>query len=208
MGMGEPMLNYERVVEASVMLADFKYLFQIGQRHITISTSGVAPGIRRFADDPEAKFNLAVSLHSAVSEKRSAFMPITDEFSLSDLRDAIGYYYQKKARPVFYEYLLLSGINDTEADARALVKFCRVSDCKINLIDFNPIPEAFYERSNEEQKEAFRQILYDAGYTVTVRRSRGKDIGAACGQLATSSRNGKQIKPNRKSNRNQDATLF
>ncbi|MDX2129768.1 MAG: 23S rRNA (adenine(2503)-C(2))-methyltransferase RlmN [Chloroherpetonaceae bacterium] len=208
MGMGEPMLNYERVIEASVMLSDFKYLFQIGQRHITISTSGVATGIRRFADDPAAKFNLAVSLHSANPEKRADFMPITNEFSLEALRESIGYYFHKKGRPVFYEYLLLSGVNDTEADARALIKFCRISDCKINLIDFNPIPEAHFERSNSESKETFRQMLYDAGFTVTVRRSRGKDIGAACGQLATSSRNGKQIKRNRKSNQKSNATLF
>lgn len=193
MGMGEPMLNLERVMEAIEILAHDRYQFKIGERHITVSTVGIVPGIERLTESPE-KFRLALSLHSAIEEKRREMMPITHVYPLKDLKQALQRYAQVKKKPVFLEYLLLNGINDGEEDVAALIKFARSFPSKINLIDYNPIANIDYKRSTEERKEMFMRRLSEANLTVTLRRSRGRDIDAACGQLATSTSTGKKIK--------------
>jgi 23S rRNA (adenine2503-C2)-methyltransferase len=193
MGMGEPMLNYDNCIEAIQVLSNPSYQFQIGERHITLSTVGIVPAIYKLADS-DAKFKLAVSLHSVIESKRKDFMPVSNQFSLIELRESLIYYTQKKNKPVFFEYLLLAGINDSEEDAKALVKFCSVLPCKINLIDFNPIANIDYQRSSEDRKQAFIDRVSAAGFVITVRRSRGKDIDAACGQLATRTLSHKKIK--------------
>ncbi|MFN3344238.1 MAG: 23S rRNA (adenine(2503)-C(2))-methyltransferase RlmN [Chloroherpetonaceae bacterium] len=194
MGMGEPMLNYERVMESAYILTSHRYPFQIGERHITLSTVGIVSGIYRLAES-ESKINLAVSLHSAIEEKRRDFMPVAYEFSLQELREALIAYYARKKREIFIEYLLLDGINDGEEDAKALVKFARSVPSKINLIDYNPIANIDYQRTSDARKEKFRALLHEAGFFASVRRSRGKDIDAACGQLATRSTSAKRITP-------------
>lgn len=192
MGMGEPMLNFERVVDSAHILSAHRYPFQIGERHITLSTVGIVPGIYRLAAS-NSKLNLAVSLHSAIEEKRRELMPVAIEFSLAELRRSLLHFFEQKKREVFFEYLLLDGINDGEEDAKALVKFARGIPSKINLIDFNPIVNIDYRPTLEARKERFRAILHNAGLFASVRRSRGKDIDAACGQLATRSISQKKI---------------
>jgi 23S rRNA (adenine2503-C2)-methyltransferase len=192
MGMGEPMMNLERSMEAIEILSHDRYKFKIGERHITLSTVGVASGIRKLAES-SAKFKLAVSLHSAVQEKRAAMMPIAIQYPLTELCDALIYYAETKGKPVFFEYLLLDGINDGAADAKALIKFARRMPCKINLIDYNPIANIDFRRTDAERKEEFIRALVEADLTVTIRRSRGKDINAACGQLATKSLSTKSL---------------
>lgn len=193
MGMGEPLLNLERVVEAIEILSHDRYQFKIGERHITVSTVGIVPGILELAERP-LKFRLAISLHSAIEHKRQALMPIAKTYPLKDLKAALQHYATKHGKPVFIEYLLLRGINDGEDDALALIKFARAVPSKINLIDYNPIVNIDYERTDAATRDAFIRKLVDANLTVTVRRSRGRDIDAACGQLATASRSTKRLK--------------
>lgn len=192
MGMGEPLLNLDHCLEAADMLSSSDYAFQIAPSRITLSTSGIATGIRKLAD-LGVKYKLALSLHSAIEEKRAAMMPVTNEFSLAELRSALKHYYDRTKKEVFYEYTLLAGINDGAEDADALIRFSHTVPCKINLIDYNPIANIDFTRPAEARQEAFIQRLHDAGLTVTLRRSRGKDIDAACGQLATASRSEKKI---------------
>jgi len=193
MGMGEPMLNFERVIEAVEILSHDRYHFKIGERHITLSTVGIVPGIERLTES-KAKCRLALSLHSAIEEKRRELMPIAQVHSLQELKAALQRYTTVKRKPVFLEYLLLSGINDGDEDAYALIKFARAFPSKINLIDYNPIANIDYERVTESKKEKFMRKLADANLTVTCRRSRGADINAACGQLATQTLSTKKIK--------------
>lgn len=198
MGMGEPMLNFERSVEAIDILASEDYAFHIGQSHLTLSTSGIATGIRKMGE-MNAKFRLALSLHSAIEEKRKRVMPITNEVSLSDLRSALKFYYDRTGQDFTIEYLLLSGINDGAEDADALIRFSRTAPCKINLIDYNPIVNIDLHRTPEAHRDIFIRRLLAAGLTITVRRSRGQDISAACGQLATESTSSKKINTHRSS---------
>ncbi|NTV47935.1 MAG: 23S rRNA (adenine(2503)-C(2))-methyltransferase RlmN, partial [Chlorobiales bacterium] len=193
MGMGEPMLNYDRCKEAMNILSDDRYRFQIPKRRITVSTVGIVPGIRRMADDG-LKFKLAVSLHTAIDSKRRELMPIANEFSLTDLKTALKYYHHKTKLPVSFEYLLMDDKTDSLQDADELIRFCKGLECKINLIDFNPIVNIQYRSSLATKKERFLQRLIEADLTVTVRKSRGKDIDAACGQLAVKSVTGKRVK--------------
>lgn len=193
MGMGEPMLNYERCKAAIDILSDDRYRFQIAKRRITLSTVGIIPGILRMADD-KAKFKLAVSLHSAIDSKRLELMPATQEYPLPELKKALKYYSQKTKRPAFFEYLLIDGKTDSLEDADELIRFCKGLECKINLIDYNPIVNIQYRSSIAAKKERLLEHLVRAGLTVTVRKSRGKDIDAACGQLAIKSVTGKRVK--------------
>lgn len=193
MGMGEPMLNYDRCKAAIDILSNDRYRFQIAIRRITLSTVGIIPGILRMADDG-AKFKLAISLHTANDSKRRELMPVAQEYPLPELKKAIKYYSQKTKRPVFFEYLLMDGKTDSLQDADELIRFCKGLECKINLIDFNPIVNIQYRSSLATKKERFLQRLIEADLTVTVRKSRGKDIDAACGQLAVKSVTGKRVK--------------
>lgn len=190
MGMGEPMLNY-RAVRDSIEKITNKNGLAMAARRITVSTVGLAGQIRRFADDNQG-CNLAVSLHAPTDEKRSAIMPVNRKAKtdLSALRDAIRYYVKKTKRPVTYEYCLFESFNDSIEDARNLARISQWASSKVNLIMYNPVPGVRFSRSDEATVDLFVGILASLGVTVTVRRSRGQDIAAACGQLAIDSRTG------------------
>lgn len=137
--------------------------------------------------DDEVKFNLAISLHSAIDSTRSSVMPINDKSPLEELAEALKYWYQKTKKKVTYEYVVWKGINDRENDAKALVKFCRTVPSKVNLIEYNPIDDGRFQQASEEALTTYIELLEKADIVVNVRRSRGKDIDAACGQLANKS---------------------
>lgn len=182
MGMGEPLLNYQNVIDAIDKITSEDGL-GMASRRITLSTVGVAKMIRKMAED-EVKFNLAVSLHSARDAVRSSIMPINDTNTVEDLADALKFWYQKTGRKVTYEYVVWKDVNDSLEDAKALVKFCKIIPSKVNLIEYNPIDEGRFQQADDAALDMYIQQLRKAGIVVNVRRSRGKDIDAACGQLA------------------------
>ncbi len=182
MGMGEPLLNYANVVSAIEKITSQKGL-NMASRRITVSTVGVAKMIEKMADD-NVKFNLAVSLHSAIDKTRSSIMPINDTNSLQELGDALRYWYDKTKRKVTYEYVVWKGINDNEEHARALLKFCKIIPSKVNLIEYNPIDDGEFQQASDASLNMYMEILESQGITTRIRKSRGKDIDAACGQLA------------------------
>ncbi len=182
MGMGEPLLNYANVISAIDKITSPKGLNMAAKR-ITVSTVGVAKMIRKMADD-EVKFNLAVSLHSAINQTRSSIMPINDTNSLEELGDALRYWYQKRKKKVTYEYVVWEGVNDKPEDAQALLKFCKIIPSKVNLIEYNSIDDGNFRQASEEVLQMYQQLLEGNGITTRIRKSRGKDIDAACGQLA------------------------
>ncbi len=185
MGMGEPLYNFEDVAKAMhvVMAGDG---LALGKRRITLSTSGIVPDIKRCGE--ELRVNLAISLHAADDETRNSIMPINKKYPLKDLMEACRTYPGvSNARRITFEYVMLKGINDSEDDAKALVKLVKKVPCKFNLIPFNPWPGAPYECSDMKTIETFQQILADAGLTCPIRTPRGRDILAACGQLRTDS---------------------
>jgi len=185
MGMGEPLLNYANVLGAIEKITAQKGL-NMASRRITVSTVGVAKMIKKMADD-EVKFNLAVSLHSALNETRSSIMPINDTNPLEELADALRYWYQKTKSKVTYEYVVWKGINDTEEHARALLKFAKVVPSKVNLIEYNPIDDGEFQQASDDVLNMYMDLLEKNGITTRIRKSRGKDIDAACGQLANKS---------------------
>lgn len=182
MGMGEPLMNYNNVLKAIDMITSSEGL-GMSPRRITVSTSGVPKMIKKMADD-EVKFKLAVSLHSAIDAIRTSIMPFNATFPLSDLRKALEYWYAKTKSRITYEYVVWKGINDTQKDTDALVDFCRFAPSKVNLIEYNPIDDGEFQQANDKALNLYINTLERNGITVTVRRSRGKDIDAACGQLA------------------------
>jgi 23S rRNA (adenine2503-C2)-methyltransferase len=182
MGMGEPLMNYNNVLKAIEMITSPEGL-GMSPKRITVSTSGIPKMIRKLADD-EVKFRLAVSLHSAIDEIRAGIMPFSKNFPLIELRQALEYWYQKTKSKVTYEYVVWEGINDNRESVEALVKFCRYVPCKVNLIEYNPIDDGEFQQASEESIMAYVRALEADGIVVKVRRSRGKDIDAACGQLA------------------------
>lgn len=182
MGMGEPLLNYANVVEAIDKITSQKGLNMAAKR-ITLSTVGIAKMIKKIADD-EVKFNLAVSLHAAIDETRTSIMPINETNSLEELGDALRHWYKKTKRKVTYEYVVWKGINDTEEHAKALLKFCKIIPSKVNLIEYNPIDEGEFQQAGDEVLNMYMDLLEKNGITTRIRKSRGKDIDAACGQLA------------------------
>lgn len=182
MGMGEPLLNYNNVIAAIDKITSPEGL-GMSPRRITLSTVGVTKMIRKMADDG-VKFKLAVSLHSAIDEKRSKLMPINETNKLSDLVSALQYWYQKTGSRVTFEYVVWRGINDGDEDIRALVKLCKKLPCKVNLIEYNPIDDGPYQQADADRVAAYQNALEAVGVVAKVRRSRGKDIDAACGQLA------------------------
>lgn len=182
MGMGEPLLNYNNVLEAITKITDQKGLGMAWKR-ITVSTVGVAKMIRKIADDG-VKFNLAVSLHSAIDSTRSSIMPINDSTPLEELGDALRHWYAKTKKKVTYEYVVWKGINDKEEDARALLKFAKIIPSKVNLIEYNTIDDPTFQQASAESLRMYQELLESNGITARVRKSRGKDIDAACGQLA------------------------
>lgn len=182
MGMGEPLMNYNNVLAAIDKITAPEGL-GLSPKRITLSTSGIPKMIRKLADDG-VKFKLAVSLHSAVEETRARIMPFSKNFPLKELRDSLQYWYLKTKSRVTYEYVVWKGINDSSRDIDALVKFCKYVPCKVNLIEYNPIDGGAFEQAAPEVIDAYMRRLTEAGIVVKVRRSRGKDIDAACGQLA------------------------
>ena len=182
MGMGEPLANYDSVVAAmQIMLDDHGY--GLSRRRVTLSTSGLVPAMDRLREDcPVA---LAVSLHAPNDALRDVIVPINKKYPLRELLAACERYLQRAPRDfVTFEYVMLDGVNDTPEHARQLVALVRHVPCKFNLIPFNPFPGSGYARSTSSAIRVFREILQEAGYVVTVRKTRGDDIDAACGQLA------------------------
>ena len=182
MGMGEPLMNYNNVLAAIEKITSEEGL-GMSPKRITVSTSGIPKLIKKMADD-EIKFKLAVSLHSAIDEVRTSIMPFNEHFPLSELREALEYWYKKTKSKITYEYVVWKGINDRKRDVEALIKFCKFAPLKVNLIEYNPIDESDFAQADASVIEMYQQMLENEGVTVTVRRSRGKDIDAACGQLA------------------------
>jgi 23S rRNA (adenine2503-C2)-methyltransferase len=158
----------------------------MASKRVTVSTVGIAKMIRKMADD-EVKFNLAVSLHSAINDVRSSIMPINEANPLEDLADALKYWYKKTKKKVTYEYVVWKGINDSAEHAQALLKFCKAVPCKVNLIEYNPIDDGEFQQASDEALDLYMDLLEKNGITTRIRKSRGKDIDAACGQLANKS---------------------
>ncbi|KPM32388.1 Putative dual-specificity RNA methyltransferase RlmN [Croceitalea dokdonensis DOKDO 023] len=182
MGMGEPLMNYNNVLKAIEKITSPEGLGMSAKR-ITVSTSGVPKMIKKMADG-NVKFNLAVSLHSAIDDIRTSIMPFNAHFPLQDLREALQYWYDRTKNRITYEYVVWQGINDTRKDVDALVKFCRFAPSKVNIIEYNPIDDGAFQQADSDAIDLYKNVLESNGITVTVRRSRGKDIDAACGQLA------------------------
>lgn len=181
MGQGEPFLNYEASLEAMRIMND-KGCLGIGARHITVSTSGILPQIRRFAQEPE-QFTLAISLHSAIQDTRDDLMPGCRRYPLDRLHDSVQSYADATGRRPSYEYALMKGVNDSDAHLKALVAFTRRTLCHVNLIQLNEIKGSNYHPSTPERITEFKQALESAGVETTLREPRGIDIDAACGQL-------------------------
>ncbi|MBL4664073.1 MAG: 23S rRNA (adenine(2503)-C(2))-methyltransferase RlmN [Flavobacteriaceae bacterium] len=182
MGMGEPLMNYKNVLLSIEKITSDEGL-GMSPKRITVSTSGVPKMIRKMADD-EVKFNLAVSLHSAIQETREQIMPFAKNFTLDDLRSSLEYWYEKTKKIITYEYIVWDGINDKKEDIMALVKFCKYAPCKVNIIEYNPIDDGGFQQADNAAINLYITQLEKNRIPVTVRRSRGKDIDAACGQLA------------------------
>lgn len=182
MGMGEPLMNYNNVLMAIDKITSPEGL-GMSPRRITLSTSGIPKLIKKMADD-EVQFNLAVSLHAALQETREKIMPFAEKFPLEDLLESLSYWYEKTNKRITYEYVVWKGINDDMAHIRALVDFCKKVPSKVNLIEYNAIGEDQFQQADKEVIDRYIEYLTAAHVTATVRRSRGKDIDAACGQLA------------------------
>lgn len=182
MGMGEPLLNYSNVLKSIEKITSPEGLNMAAKR-ITVSTAGIAKMIKKLGDD-EVRFNLALSLHAANDKKRNEIMPINEQNSLAALAEALKYFYAKTKRPVTFEYIVFNGFNDDLSDAQELAKFCKHVPCKVNIIEYNPIEFADFTNASEDKIDTFANYLRTQGITTNIRRSRGKDIDAACGQLA------------------------
>lgn len=182
MGMGEPLLNYANVLK-SIERITAKDGLNMAAKRITVSTAGIAKMIRKLGDD-EVRFNLALSLHAANDEKRNTIMPINEQNTLKALAEALKYYFSKTKNPVTYEYIVFNDFNDSLKDAEELAKFCKHIPCKVNIIEYNPISFADFQNAETDRIEEFAAYLKKQGINTNIRRSRGKDIDAACGQLA------------------------
>ncbi|MFD2553191.1 23S rRNA (adenine(2503)-C(2))-methyltransferase RlmN [Sphingobacterium tabacisoli] len=182
MGMGEPLLNYANMMKSVERITAADGLNMAAKR-ITVSTAGIAKMIKKLGDD-EVRFNLALSLHAANDKKRNEIMPINEQNSLAALAEALRYYYAKTKNPVTFEYIVFHNFNDELQDAKELAKFCKHVPCKVNIIEYNPISLADFVNAEADKIEDFASYLRSQGVVTNVRRSRGKDIDAACGQLA------------------------
>ena len=182
MGMGEPLLNYKNMLRSTELLISEDGL-GISPKRITVSTAGIAKMIKKLGDD-EVKFNLALSLHAANDEKRNKIMEINETNDLETLREALEYFHEKTGSRVTFEYIIFKDFNDSLQDARELAEFTKCVPCKINIIEYNPIDNGEFQQADAAKVDAFAQFLEDRNLIVNVRRSRGKDIDAACGQLA------------------------
>jgi 23S rRNA (adenine2503-C2)-methyltransferase len=181
MGMGEPLANYSNVTKA-IEILNAEWGIGIGARHMTVSTSGLAPQIRKLADFP-LQIRLAISLHGASDDVRSQIMPVNQKHPLAELFEALQYWRSKRKQHITLEYILIEGVNDMLEQARLLAKRARGIHAKVNLIPYNTVDGLQWTRPSEEQQDAFRDVLLAAGVTATLRREKGHDIAAACGQL-------------------------
>lgn len=182
MGMGEPLLNYNNTLQSIDRITSPDGLGMSPQR-ITVSTAGIAKMIKKLGDD-EVKFNLALSLHAANDEKRNHIMPINEQNTLDALAEALNYFYDRTGTRVTFEFIVFKDFNDGIQDAKELLAFCKRTTSKVNIIEYNPIDGGEFQQTLPERLEAFVGVLEERGVIVNVRRSRGKDIDAACGQLA------------------------
>ena len=183
MGMGEPLLNYSNVLGSIEKITSPDGL-NLSPQRITLSTAGIAKMIKQLGDD-EVRFNLALSLHAATDEKRTQIMPINESNPLEDIREALRHFYRKTKTRVTYEYIVFRDFNDTQEDVQHLAEFCKVVPSKVNLIEYNPIEkDSQFQQTSSERLGMFVRYLRSRDIIVNVRRSRGKDIDAACGQLA------------------------
>ena len=182
MGMGEPLLNYKEMMHSIDRITSEDGL-GMSPKRITVSTAGIAKMIQKLGDD-KVKFNLALSLHAANDKKRSEIMEINDTNNLSILRDALKYFHEQTETRVTFEYIIFKDFNDSIEDAQELADFARCVPCKINIIEYNPIDDGIYQKADTNKVDAFASFLESKNMIVNVRRSRGKDIDAACGQLA------------------------
>jgi 23S rRNA (adenine2503-C2)-methyltransferase len=182
MGMGEPLLNYKNVLSSIDWICSDDGL-GMSPKRITVSTAGISKMIKKLGDD-EVRFNLALSLHAANDEKRNKIMEINESNDLESLRDALQYFYEKTNSRVTFEYIIFDGFNDEISDARELADFAKCVPCKINIIEYNPIDGEPFKQAKSEKVDQFASFLEERNMIVNVRRSRGKDIDAACGQLA------------------------
>ena len=182
MGMGEPLMNYNNLIESIEKISSDKGL-NMSQKRIVVSTSGIPKMIKKLADE-NLKVNLALSLHSAVEETRNQIMPFSTKFSLEAIKESLLYWYSKTKRRITFEYIVWKGINDTVEDVNALVSYCKSIPSKVNLIEYNTIGDKNFISATDNIINLYKDLLEKNKITVTVRRSRGKDIDAACGQLA------------------------
>ena len=182
MGMGEPLMNYNNLVKSIEKISSDKGL-NISQKRIVVSTSGIPKMIKKLADE-NLKVNLALSLHSAIEETRNNIMPFSSKFSLNDIKESLNYWYSKTKRKITFEYIVWKGINDTKKDIDSLVSYCKSIPSKVNIIEYNSIGDEDFKSANDNIIEEYKRALEKNKITVTIRRSRGKDIDAACGQLA------------------------
>lgn len=181
MGMGEPLLNFDNVVTAMNLMMD-DFTFGLSKRRVTVSTSGIVPAMHRL--NQACDVSMAVSLHAANDELRDELVPINQKYPLSELMDACRAYAKQGPRKhITFEYVMLDGVNDSVKDARMLIKLLKNVPSKVNLIPFNPFPNSNYLCSSAETITRFKDILYKAGIVTTIRKTRGDDIDAACGQL-------------------------
>lgn len=187
MGMGEPLLNYQNVLKSIELITSDKGL-NMAARRITVSTAGIAKMIKKLGDDA-VRFNLALSLHAANDQKRNQIMPINETNTLDALEEALNYFYDKTGNDITFEYIVFKNFNDSIQDARELADFAKKVPAKINIIQYNPISEAGYINTDPVTLDEFKNYLESRGLVVNVRRSRGKDIDAACGQLANKTTN-------------------
>ncbi len=182
MGMGEPLLAYRPVLKSIEYITSDDGL-AMSPRRITVSTAGIAKMITKLADEG-IKCNLALSLHAADDTKRNEIMPINEQNNLEVLMESLEYFFSKTKNMIYYEYIAFNDFNITRQDANNLIKLCRQFPVKVNIIEYNPVDGVDFTRAPEQDVDAFAKMIRDAGIMVTVRRSRGKDIDAACGQLA------------------------
>lgn len=181
MGMGEPLANFSNLTKA-VEILNAEWGIGIGARHMTVSTSGLAPQIRRLADFP-LQIRLAISLHGASDEVRDRIMPVNKKHNLAELFDALDYWRSRRKQHITLEYILIDGVNDALEQARLLARRARAIEAKVNLIPYNTVEGLPWTRPPEARQDAFRDVLTAAGVTATLRREKGHDIAAACGQL-------------------------
>ncbi len=191
MGMGEPLLNYAETIRSVDRITSPDGL-NMSPSRITVSTAGIAKMIMKLGDD-NVKFNLALSLHAANDEKRNQIMPINETNTLDRLEEALNYFYHKTGSRVTFEYIVFKDFNDDIQDAKELADFCKKTTAKVNIIEYNPIDDGEYKQTTPERLDAFVHHLESKGIIVNVRKSRGKDIDAACGQLVNKNKSASQV---------------